>query len=166
MAVLSAACTSGFSGVYFERILKNAGTSLWMRNVQMGLTSMVLGVFGIYFSGDYESVSSQGFFHGYTPMVWGVIALQAVGGLVVAVVVKYADNVLKGFAASFSIITSCVLCDLFYDFKPTLLFLAGAVLVNASMYIYSYTPRQKAKEDVAVADDRAPADGGTNDDIV
>jgi UDP-sugar transporter A1/2/3 len=36
-----------------------------------------------------------------------VTILQAIGGLVVAVVVKYADNILKGFAASFSIVTSC-----------------------------------------------------------
>lgn len=130
------------------------------------MSSVVLGVFGIYFSGDSESVSSQGFFHGYTGLVWAVIALQAVGGLVVAVVVKYADNVLKGFAASFSIITSCVLCYVFYDFKPTLLFLVGAVLVNVSMYMYSYSPRRKAKEDAAVVDDKAPRDQGRNDDKV
>jgi hypothetical protein len=65
-----------------------------------------------------------------------VIFLQAVGGLVVAVVVKYADNILKGFAAAFSIITACIICYFFLDFKPTILFAFGAVLVNLSIYIY------------------------------
>ena len=45
----------------------------------------------------------------------------------VAVVVKYADNILKGFAASFSIVTSCILCYFFFDFRPNGLFLVGAV---------------------------------------
>ena len=35
-AVLAAACTSGFSGVWFEKILKGSNTTLWMRNIQMG----------------------------------------------------------------------------------------------------------------------------------
>lgn len=35
-------------GVYFERILKgSAGTSLWVRNVQMGLPSVTLALVGI-----------------------------------------------------------------------------------------------------------------------
>lgn len=56
-----------------------------------------------------------------------MILLQAVGGLVVAVVVKYADNILKGFAASASILTSSALCMAFFDFKPTTNFIIGAV---------------------------------------
>jgi UDP-sugar transporter A1/2/3 len=176
VAVLAAACTSGFSGVYFERILKNSGTSLWMRNIQMGVSSIVLGFAGVFLSGDRAQVLDRGFFFGYNGVVVAVILLQAIGGLVVAVVVKYADNILKGFAASFSIVTSCVLCYFFFDFRPNLLFLVGAVrfsllfvpsfcaagscswpslffvflvlsyqvLVNVSMYMYSYVPTAKA----------------------
>eukprot|EP01035_Chromulina_nebulosa_P021906 gene21906-28361_t len=104
VAVLLASITSGFSGVYFEKLLKSSTTSLWMRNIQMGSSSVVLGLLTVYVNPkDREIVITNGFFYGYTWIVITVIALQAIGGLVVAVVVKYADNILKGFAASFSI---------------------------------------------------------------
>ena len=68
-----------------------------------------------------------------------VILLQACGGLVV-VVVKCADNILKGFAASFSIITACLISYLFLDFQPTVLFVIGATLVLSSSYMYEGLP--------------------------
>ena len=49
----------------------------------------------------------------YTGIYTIPVTLQAIGGLVVAVVVKYADNILKGFAAAFSIITACIICYFF-----------------------------------------------------
>lgn len=73
----------------------------------MGISSIILGFVGVFLSGDGPVVMEKGFFYGYTYVVVAVILLQAIGGLVVAVVVKYADNILKGFAASFSIVTSC-----------------------------------------------------------
>jgi len=62
----------------------------------MGLSSIILGFVGVFMSGELAGVREDGFFFGYNSMVWTVIFLQAVGGLVVAVVVKYADNILKG----------------------------------------------------------------------
>jgi len=35
-AVLMSAMTSGFAGVYFEKILKTGPTSVWLRNIQLG----------------------------------------------------------------------------------------------------------------------------------
>lgn len=43
MAVLMACMSSGFAGVYFEKILKETKQSIWIRNIQLGKQG--LGVF-------------------------------------------------------------------------------------------------------------------------
>ncbi|KAL7567562.1 hypothetical protein ACA910_016978 [Epithemia clementina (nom. ined.)] len=136
VAVLCAACTSGFSGVYFEKILKGSRTSLWVRNVQMGLPSILIAYMTVY-AKDAAAVQAQGFLGGYTTLVWTVVTVQAVGGLIVATVVKYADNVLKVFATSFSIVVSCIISAFLFDFHPTWMFLCGASLVVTATVMYS-----------------------------
>jgi UDP-sugar transporter A1/2/3 len=138
IAVGIASILSGFAGVYFEKMLKTK-SSIWIRNIQMCLTSIPVAVLSAYYTSDRTSVIENGFFYGFSHLVIFVILLQAIGGLVVAVVVKYADNILKGFAAGFSILTSCILSYFFFEFTFTLLFVMGALLVNISMYLYSYT---------------------------
>lgn len=136
VAVLCAACTSGFSGVYFEKILKGSVTSLWVRNVQMGLPSILIAYVTVFLK-DAAAVQAQGFLGGYTGIVWAVVTVQAVGGLIVATVVKYADNVLKVFATSFSIVVSCIISAFMFDFHPTWTFLCGASLVVTATVMYS-----------------------------
>lgn len=36
LAVLTACFSSGFAGVYFEKILKETKQSVWIRNIQLG----------------------------------------------------------------------------------------------------------------------------------
>lgn len=140
MCVMAAACTSGFAGVYFEMLLKGSKTSLWIRNIQMGIPSIVLSIVSVLVK-DWKPVTQKGFFHGYNGVVVAVIILQAVGGLVVAVVVKYADNIRKSFATAVSIIISCTLSALLFDFKPTFTFLLGSAMVVGSVFLYTKQDR-------------------------
>uniref|UniRef100_A0AAY5F459 Solute carrier family 35 member 2 n=1 Tax=Electrophorus electricus TaxID=8005 RepID=A0AAY5F459_ELEEL len=136
LAVVVSCLSSGFAGVYFEKILKGSSASVWLRNVQLGIFGTLLGLLGMWWN-DGAAVAEKGFLFGYTPMVWGVIFNQAFGGLLVAVVVKYADNILKGFATSFSIIVSTVTSVYLFGFHVDLLFTLGAGLVIAAVYMYS-----------------------------
>lgn len=136
VAVVVSCLSSGFAGVYFEKILKGSSASLWLRNVQLGLFGTILGLLGLWWN-DGPQIAEKGFLFGYTPMVWGVIFNQAFGGLLVAVVVKYADNILKGFATSFSIVVSTVTSVYLFGFHVDLLFTLGAGLVIGAVYMYS-----------------------------
>ncbi|XP_028283869.1 solute carrier family 35 member A3b isoform X2 [Parambassis ranga] len=138
MAVLVACVSSGFGGVYFEKILKETKQSVWVRNIQLGAFSIVLGFIGMMVY-DGEQVSQSGMFQGYNSITCTVVVLQAMGGLVIAVVIKYADNILKGFATSLSIILSTLVSYfLLMDFQPTGVFFFGAVMVIAATFLYSY----------------------------
>ena len=66
-----------------------------------------------------------------------VIALEAGGGLVVAAVIKYADNILKSFATSVSIVTSTIVSAWVFGFTISRLFVGGCVLVFVSSVMYA-----------------------------
>lgn len=53
-----------------------------------------MGLLAVVFK-DGAEVSTRGFFSGYSSMVWLCISLHSLGGLAVAMVVKYADNVVR-----------------------------------------------------------------------
>lgn len=86
---------------------------------------------------DGAKVRANGFFFGYDWLVIVVIFLQSVGGLLVAVVVKYADNILKGFATSAAIVLSAIISMYALNFRPSWQFLVGATLVILAVALYN-----------------------------
>ena len=145
ITVVISCFTSGFSGVYFEKTLKSkdAKASIWLRNVQMSFFGILLGLLGCL-TNDKMRILDKGFFYGYNSVVWTVILLQALGGLVVSLVVKHADNLMKGFATSLSIIISSGLSALlFNDLRVNRVFLLGSTAVVASTIAFGYTPAPK-----------------------
>ncbi|XP_016324741.1 CMP-sialic acid transporter [Sinocyclocheilus anshuiensis] len=140
MAIAVAVLCSGFAGVYFEKVLKSSDTSLWVRNIQMYLSGIVVTLIGVFMT-DGAQVLEKGFFYGYTPWVCLVIFLASVGGMYTSVVVKYTDNIMKGFSAAAAIVLSTVASVVLFGLQITAMFLGGALLVCVSIYLYGL-PKQ------------------------
>lgn len=148
IAVAIACVCSGFAGVYFEKVLKNGqSSSIWIRNIQLSVGCLAIALFGA-FVWDGQAIRERGFFQGYNPVVFATVCIQAAGGLIVALVIKYADNILKGFATSLSIILSTVASIFIFNFVPTIYFLLGSILVFLATFLYSMPDAPQATETV------------------
>ena len=144
VATLTAAFTSGFAGAYLEKMYKEAGAqkrSVWFRNAQLACFSLPVAMIWSAWRDGEHLHANEGVFQGYDGVVVLVIALQAVGGLVVAAVLRYAGNVLKCFAVSISICNCAVATTLFSDDAHSLSASAilGIALVISSTFLYSNT---------------------------
>lgn len=76
-----------------------------MRNLQLAVVSLpfsLIGVLGPQY--DRQRVLANGFSDGFDWLAWVVVLNQALGGLLIAAVVKHADSVAKGFATSLAVI--------------------------------------------------------------
>lgn len=106
VAVLASSLLSGFANVYFEKLVKTTPASIWVRNIQLAVFTVPQGL--ALSLKDRATIATSGIFTGFDGAVWGVVALKAIGGLVVASTVKYADSVLKTFATAISIVVTCL----------------------------------------------------------
>ena len=144
LAAITATFLSGLAGIYFEKILKGSDISVWMRNVQLSLLSLPIGLVMVMLKHG-QDVTENGFFFGYDTFVWYLVVLNATGGLLVAMVIKYADNILKGFACSLAIIITCIVSVFLFGFTLSLQFVSGAAFVIASVFLYGYQPKKNSE---------------------
>jgi solute carrier family 35 (UDP-sugar transporter), member A1/2/3 len=132
---------------------KKEPPSLWIRNMQLAFFSMIFA----YLQGCYErsatmeasmlhsllddektaELDERPFLHGFTMYVWLLVAIQACGGLLVAAVMKYADNVLKGLAMGVGVVVASVLSTILFDVQLSRQFALGGAIIFASVYCFS-----------------------------
>lgn len=165
IAVLIACALSGLAGIYFEKVLKGTKqVSIWVRNMQLAVFSIIPALFIGVLAVDGEEIRQQGFFHGYNGVVWLTILLQAGGGIIVSVCVKYADNLAKNFATSISILLSFLASVYFFDYTVTVNYVVGASIVVAVTYAYSVVserPSPPSKEYVELESQSNNSSGST-----
>jgi UDP-sugar transporter A1/2/3 len=131
------------AGVYFEKVIKKipaaddsaAPPSLWMRNMQLAFFTILINTVQEIIA----AKSGNHFFDGFAPLVWLQICFFAVGGLLVASVVKYTDSVQKGLATGVSVILSSVLSSLTEHTNDafTLPFAVGSTLAIGGCFCFS-----------------------------
>lgn len=102
--------------------------------------------FSLLFSSDGKRVAEDGFWAGWVPLLWIPISTNAVGGIIVGLVTKYAGSVRKGFALIFGIFLSGVVqavLDPTHGVSREQLI--GGVLAGLSLWIHSTHPYQRKK---------------------
>lgn len=135
-AVLTTCVLSGLAGVYTEMILKTSPVSLWARNVQLSFFSILIGVLGLAITDDLAKVRSHGFFQGYNAWVVASIVNNSFGGLLIAAIIKYADNIIKNFATAISIVLTTAASIYALGLTFTFAFFFGVATVCFSTFLY------------------------------
>jgi hypothetical protein len=137
---LTLACTvavSAFCGVVNDHLAKSYKVSLYSQNLVLYGVGSILN-FGLYITRVIASSGAEpAFFHGYTAMACLVVFCNAVIGLVITAVYKYADAVVKTLASSFSTAILLFLGPMLFSSKP-LSFVKdiGCAVVFIATYLY------------------------------
>ena len=145
LAVFTATFISGFAGAYLEKMYKSSShggadshsDSVWFRNTQLACFSVPVALMSAYWR-DSAQIGHGGVFQGYDYVVGIVVVLQATGGLVVALVMRHAGNILKCFAVSISMCNCAVFtCLVSLEQTSVSTLVMGLALVVAATFAYS-----------------------------
>uniref|UniRef100_A0A914L452 Uncharacterized protein n=1 Tax=Meloidogyne incognita TaxID=6306 RepID=A0A914L452_MELIC len=132
----------GIEGVYLEMVLKESSVNIWMQNIRLAIFGLFIGAILILVK-DTRRISEEGLFVGFDFLVWVMTATNSLGGLLIAVVIKYADNILKAYAQAAAIVGAAFGSWLLFDFSPNNLFLFGTLMVAVSVYLYNGYPQER-----------------------
>ena len=114
-----------------------AAGSLWERNVELSAWTVPLNAL-LAFVQSTEGTLLSSPLKGFEASTWGIVVVNGVGGLLVAAVIKYADNIWKGFATAGAIVLTGIIAPLLdLGPAPSIMLLGGAALVIGSILLYA-----------------------------
>jgi UDP-sugar transporter A1/2/3 len=143
LSVLLLCSISGFASVYLESVVKDQDDKLniWDRNFQLAMYSVVvLAITNIAernISYTNSNVENYGFGQGWNIRAVMLVLLQAVGGILVAATLKYADAVLKCFATAVAIIITSIIGYFFLGSDIDIFVALGMIVTVLSIFNYT-----------------------------
>lgn len=148
MPIMVASFISGLAGAICQKSLQSqgGGSNPFLFSMELCAASILILTASLFFSSDGKSIVEQGFWHGWTPKTWIPILTNAIGGIIVGLVTKYAGSVQKGFALIFGIfISGIVQAVLQPDVGVSKEQAFGGALASLSMWLHLTNPPILAK---------------------
>ena len=148
LATLGIAVSSGFASVYTEKVIKAqrknspvvtiGGGQHSLAYTQVQLACMSLVTIGIYACiMDFQRILEFGLFHNFNGMAFLTVFNSAIGGLIVASVLKHADSVLKGYATAISVIGTGLLSMVLFGTQLHGIYFMGIINVIIAVLLYN-----------------------------
>ena len=134
LAVTLDSLLSGLATVYFEKVLKTTVLTVWDRNLQLAFWSML-----IYLPWTvYENPTNP--FRGWSMITLLVAAIGAVGGILVAFVIKYADGLAKNLATASSVVITTAASHVLFNAPMNAAIVLGSLIVIVAGFTYQKVP--------------------------
>lgn len=86
---------------------------------------------------DYPVIQEKGVFYGWEYIIVILVINQALGGLLIAAALYFADSVAKTYAGSVTLVLISILNVFLFDVPIHSLFIIGASIVILATYYYS-----------------------------
>uniref|UniRef100_A0A7S0L5G4 CMP-sialic acid transporter n=1 Tax=Coccolithus braarudii TaxID=221442 RepID=A0A7S0L5G4_9EUKA len=139
LSVLSCAL-SALGGVYSEKLLKGRPTaSIHWQNIQLYIWGVVFNALGTYLK-DREALVSRGLLAGFDRRAGTVVMCNALNGLAISAVLKYADNIARVYAHAIAMMATMLACVQLFDAPVTPQLVLAVILVATSTFQYNLPP--------------------------
>jgi len=134
---LIAAATSitAVTSVWNQLVIKGFDVPVNLQNAIMYFFGTLIAG-GFYVRSTYEPGPTKGFFEGYNWLALLLVLFQAFHGIAVGFVYKYADAIVKNFAASSVVAILCVVSFYFFAAPTNIHSWLGIVIILATTYSY------------------------------
>lgn len=151
LPILLASFLSGLAGALSQQNLQKTGggRNAYLFSMELCVASVILLTSSLAVSPDGQQLLEVGFWYGWTPQTFIPIVSNAVGGIIVGLVTKYAGSVRKGFALIFGILLSGLAQAIWQpetQIKPEQI--AGGVIAAVSLYLHATNPPMAIKKPI------------------
>lgn len=127
--------------------------AVWLSALQLSLFSLAPALVPVlvkmyagadeYSDSPYPDIRAP--WRNFGTWAWSIVALQTAGGLVTALVVRWADNILKCFAVALALLLTSVLSIPLFAFELTSSFVLGAGLTLCATVLYQRAAGEQQK---------------------
>jgi len=144
--VILASISSGIATALSQSALQNYNRNSNVYSMELAVYSFISLVFIVYFSGDSRVILEKGLFVGFTWHTFFPIICNALGGLIVGQVTKYAGAVLKGYALVAGVVLTSILNYLIYHIPMAFTTWVSLPIVVSAILIHTLYPEKKKAE--------------------
>ena len=147
--VLLASFISGLAGAISQKNLqsssgcgKSGGRNPFLFSSELCVASVILLSLSLTVSEDGRMMKEHGFFHSWTKETMIPIFTNAIGGIIVGLVTKYAGSVRKGFSLIFGMLLTGVTQSILYKTPISSEEIVGGAIAAASLWVHANYPYQ------------------------
>jgi UDP-sugar transporter A1/2/3 len=139
--LLLASFISGLAGAVAQKNLQTGARNSYQFSMELCIATILILTGSLLVAPDGKLILEHGFWHNWTLWTWIPIVTNAIGGVLVGLVTKYAGSVSKGFALIFGMLLSGVVQALIEpDIGVSTGQVVGGLLAATSLYLHSTNP--------------------------